>query len=108
MWFALASYNIGFGHVEDARKLAQSMGLNPSAWRDIKEVLPLLQKRKHYKKTRYGYARGNEAVHYVDSIRRYYDTLVWIDNQNILLELKEDVTQTADNSGQITENTQPQ
>lgn len=108
MWFALASYNIGFGHVEDARKLAQSMGLNPSAWRDIKEVLPLLQKRKHYKKTRYGYARGNEAVHYVDSIRRYYDTLVWIDNQNILLDLKSDMTQTADNSGQTMEGAQPQ
>ncbi|MFT5788670.1 MAG: membrane-bound lytic murein transglycosylase F [Shewanella sp.] len=108
MWFALASYNIGFGHVEDARKLAQSMGLNPSAWRDIKEVLPLLQKRKHYKKTRYGYARGNEAVHYVDSIRRYYDTLVWIDNQNMLLELKEDVTQTADNSRQTIQGAQPQ
>lgn len=86
MWFALASYNIGYGHVEDARKLAQSMGLNPSAWRDLKEVLPLLQKRKYYKRTRYGYARGNEAVHYVDSIRRYYDTLVWVDNQNRLIE----------------------
>ncbi|MFW8406477.1 lytic transglycosylase F, partial [Klebsiella pneumoniae] len=35
----------------------------------------------YYQHTRYGYARGNEAVHYVDSIRRYYDTLVWIDNQ---------------------------
>lgn len=85
MWFALASYNIGYGHVEDARKLAQSMGLNPSAWRDLKEVLPLLHKRKYYQRTRYGYARGNEAVHYVDSIRRYYDTLVWVDNQNQLL-----------------------
>ncbi|SQH77600.1 putative transglycosylase [Shewanella benthica] len=83
MWFALASYNIGYGHVEDARKLAESMGLNPSAWRDLKKVLPLLQKRKYYKRTRYGYARGNEAVHYVDSIRRYYDTLVWVDNQMI-------------------------
>ncbi|BAJ01357.1 membrane-bound lytic murein transglycosylase MltF [Shewanella violacea] len=86
MWFALASYNIGYGHVEDARKLAQSMGLNPSAWRDLKEVLPLLQKRKYYEQTRYGYARGNEAVHYVDSIRRYYDTLVWVDNQNKMIE----------------------
>ncbi|AQS38942.1 putative soluble lytic transglycosylase fused to an ABC-type amino acid-binding protein [Shewanella psychrophila] len=86
MWFALASYNIGYGHVEDARKLAESMGLNPSAWRDLKEVLPLLQKRKYYKRTRYGYARGNEAVHYVDSIRRYYDTLVWVDNQNQMIE----------------------
>ncbi|ABV86643.1 membrane-bound lytic murein transglycosylase MltF [Shewanella pealeana] len=96
MWFALASYNIGLGHVEDARKLAQSQGLNPSAWRDVKSVLPLLQKRKYYQKTRYGYARGNEAVHYVDSIRRYYDTLVWIDNQNMLLELKQKPLQTAE------------
>ncbi len=82
MWFALASYNIGYAHVEDARKLAESMSLNPNAWRDLKKVLPLLQKRKHYQKTRYGYARGSEAVHYVDSIRRYYDTLVWVDNQS--------------------------
>lgn len=81
MWFALASYNIGMGHVEDARRLAQSMGLNPSAWGDVKTVLPLLQKRKHYSKTRYGYARGSEAAHYVDNIRRYYDTLVWLDKQ---------------------------
>ncbi|MDB2386298.1 membrane-bound lytic murein transglycosylase MltF [Shewanella sp.] len=94
MWFALASYNIGFGHVEDARKLAQSMGLNPSAWRDMKKVLPLLQQRKYYKKTRYGYARGKEAVHYVDSIRRYYDTLVWMDSQNILLELEKKTPHT--------------
>ncbi|WP_037458181.1 membrane-bound lytic murein transglycosylase MltF [Shewanella sp. HN-41] len=82
MWFALASYNIGYAHVEDARKLAESMELNPNAWRDVKKVLPLLQKRKYYQKTRYGYARGSEAVHYVDSIRRYYDTLVWVDNQS--------------------------
>nr|A1S850.2 RecName: Full=Membrane-bound lytic murein transglycosylase F; AltName: Full=Murein lyase F; Flags: Precursor [Shewanella amazonensis SB2B] len=81
MWFALAAYNIGLGHLEDARRLAEAQGLNPSAWRDVKQVLPLLQKRKFYSQTRYGYARGGEAVHYVDSIRRYYDTLVWVDNQ---------------------------
>ncbi|QDF68474.1 membrane-bound lytic murein transglycosylase MltF [Shewanella sp. SNU WT4] len=81
MWFALASYNIGMGHVEDARKLTESMGKNPNAWTDVKQVLPLLQKRQYYSKTRYGYARGNEAAHYVDNIRRYYDTLIWLDNQ---------------------------
>jgi membrane-bound lytic murein transglycosylase F len=81
MWFALASYNMGMAHVEDARKLAEGMGLNPSAWRDLKQVLPLLQKRKYYQKTRYGYARGNEALHYVENIRRYYDTLVWLDSR---------------------------
>jgi membrane-bound lytic murein transglycosylase F len=98
MWFALASYNVGYGHVEDARILAQSMGLDPSAWRDIKQVLPLLQKRKYYKQTRYGYARGSEAVHYVDNIRRYYDTLVWIDNQNQELQqnILDDSQQTAE------------
>lgn len=96
MWFALASYNIGIGHLEDARKLAQSMGLDPSAWRDVKQALPLLQQRKYYKKTRYGYASGKQAVHYVDSIRRYYDTLVWVDNQNMLLDDDSQPTQTAD------------
>ena len=40
-----------------------------------------LDKKKYYKTTRYGYARGNEAVTYVDNIRRYYDTLVWLDEQ---------------------------
>lgn len=87
IWFALASYNVGLGHVEDARKIAQGMGKDPSAWRDVKEVLPLLQQRKYYQHTRYGYARGNEAVHYVENIRRYYDTLVWVDSQNKQLEL---------------------
>jgi len=48
--------------------------------------LPLLQQSKYYKQTRYGYARGSEAVHYVDSIRRYYDTLVWVDNQSKQME----------------------
>ncbi|MGL6124026.1 MAG: membrane-bound lytic murein transglycosylase MltF, partial [Shewanella sp.] len=90
MWFALASYNIGYAHVEDARKLAESMELNPNAWRDLKKVLPLLQKRKYYQKTRYGYARGSEAVHYVDSIRRYYDTLVWVDNQSQQQNIEDD------------------
>lgn len=89
MWFALATYNIGYGHVEDARKITEGMGKNPSAWKDVKQVLPLLQKRKYYLRTRYGYARGSEAVRYVENIRRYYDTLVWMDDHQ-LQELAED------------------
>lgn len=84
IWFALASYNLGMGHVEDARVIAEKKGLNPSSWKDVKKVLPLLQKHNYYNQTRYGYARGSEAVHYVDSIRRYYDTLVWLDKQKDL------------------------
>jgi membrane-bound lytic murein transglycosylase F len=93
IWFALAAYNIGMGHVEDARRLAVSMDMDPDAWRDVKKVLPLLQQKKYYKQTRYGYARGSQAVHYVDSIRRYYDTLVWVDNQTKKMEVIDSPTQ---------------
>lgn len=81
LWFALASYNIGWGHVEDARKLTQGMGADPDKWLDVKVQLPLLRQRRHYQHTRYGYARGDEAVTYVENIRRYYDTLLWVDER---------------------------
>ena len=81
MWFALAAYNVGLGHLEDARIITQRQGGNADLWVDVKKRLPLLRQKKYYKKTRYGYARGNEAVTYVDNIRRYYDTLVWLDEQ---------------------------
>lgn len=89
MWFALATYNIGYGHIEDARILTERLGKNPSAWKDVKQVLPLLQKRKYYQQTKYGYARGNEAVRYVENIRRYYDTLVWMDDHDAQQQLAE-------------------
>lgn len=81
-WFALAGYNVGWGHVEDARIITQKQGADPDKWADVKERLPLLQKKKWYKNTKYGYARGSEPVHYVDNIRRYYDVLVWQDEEN--------------------------
>jgi len=77
-WFALAAYNVGFGHVQDARMLTERGGKDPNKWVDVKEFLPLLQKKKYYKQTKYGYARGNEPVIYVQNIRRYYDVLTWM------------------------------
>lgn len=77
-WFALAAYNIGFGHLEDARKLAEAEGLNPNRWLDVKKMLPRLAQKQWYSKTRYGYARGGEPVHFVANIRRYYDILTWV------------------------------
>ena len=77
-WFTLAAYNIGWGHVEDARKITLTQGGDADRWVDVKERLPLLRQRKYYKSTRYGYARGDEPVQYVDNIRRYYETLVWM------------------------------
>ena len=81
-WLALAAYNIGYGHLEDARRIAQKLGADPDRWVDVKEYLPLLRQRKYYKFTRYGYARGDEPVRYVDNIRRYYETLVWLTNDS--------------------------
>jgi membrane-bound lytic murein transglycosylase F len=81
LWFAMAAYNIGLGHLEDARILTEKQGGNPDMWVDVKKHLPLLRQKKYYKATRYGYARGHEAVGYVDNIRRYYDTLVWLDEK---------------------------
>ncbi len=79
MWFALASYNVGFGHLNDARIITQQQGGDPDRWVEVKTRLPLLQQKKYYKKTKYGYARGAEPVSYVENIRRYYDTLAWLD-----------------------------
>jgi membrane-bound lytic murein transglycosylase F len=82
IWFALASYNVGFGHLNDARIITQQQGGDPDRWVEVKTRLPLLQQKKYYKKTKYGYARGSEPVHYVDNIRRYYDTLTWLDTKS--------------------------
>ncbi|BCT31553.1 membrane-bound lytic murein transglycosylase F [Pseudomonas protegens] len=77
-WFALAAYNVGTGHLDDARKLAEREGLNPNKWLDVKKMLPRLSQKQWYSKTRYGYARGGEPVHFVANIRRYYDILTWV------------------------------
>ncbi|MCB1669158.1 MAG: membrane-bound lytic murein transglycosylase MltF [Pseudomonadales bacterium] len=74
-WFALAAYNIGLGHLEDARVLTDRAGKNPNLWSDVSEHLPLLQQKKFYSTVRHGYARGKEPVQYVQNIRHYYDIL---------------------------------
>lgn len=76
-WMALASYNVGLGHLEDARILTQRNNGDPDKWSDVKQHLPLLAQKKYYKTVKHGFARGKEPVHYVDNIRSYYDLLVW-------------------------------
>ncbi|WP_242457981.1 membrane-bound lytic murein transglycosylase MltF [Halomonas sp. YLGW01] len=74
-YLALASYNIGRGHLLDARQLARRLGKDPDSWEDMKEVLPLKADKRYYPQTRYGYARGYEPVHYVRHIRNYMDVI---------------------------------
>jgi len=79
-WFALAAYNIGYGHLEDARVLAQKAGRNPDSWQDVREFLPLLAEESYYTLAENGYARGWEPVRYVDNVRGYRDLLEWVWN----------------------------
>ncbi len=74
-WFALAGYNVGFGHLRDARTLTRKLSKNPDQWVDLKDVFPLLAQKKYYKELKYGYARGTEPVRYVQRIRDYLQVL---------------------------------
>lgn len=82
IWLGLAAYNIGYGHLEDARRLTEHLGGNPDRWVDVREHLPLLTQERWYSRTRFGYARGYEPVQYVENIRTYFDILVWMDSRN--------------------------
>lgn len=74
-WLALAAYNQGYGHLEDARILAQRRGLNADSWLDVRKVYPLLREPQYYESLKYGFCRGDEAVHFVESVRNFYDII---------------------------------
>ncbi len=74
-WIALAAYNVGMGHVYDARDLTLQAGGNPDKWHDLRFHLLLLEQSWWYRQTRYGYARGSEPVRYVENIRLFYQHL---------------------------------
>ncbi len=79
LFFSLAAYNAGFGHVKDAQKLAKKMGLRSDKWFDnVEKAMLLLQKPQYYKKARFGYCRGSEPVNYVRRIQQRYLSYVEI------------------------------
>ncbi|MBW1742385.1 MAG: membrane-bound lytic murein transglycosylase MltF [Deltaproteobacteria bacterium] len=72
---ALAAYNVGKGHVLDARRIASRKNLDPNKWSSLEKILPLLSEPRYYKKSRFGYCRGREPVIHVQNIVTYYDIL---------------------------------
>jgi membrane-bound lytic murein transglycosylase F len=84
LWMALAAYNQGMGHLEDARVLAGQRGLSPDVWSDVKRVMPLLSRPEFYENTKYGQARGGEAVVHVETVRLYHDMLKRLDAEGKL------------------------
>ena len=75
LWMTLASYNVGYAHLRDARGLAAWREKNPNTWAGVRAVLPLLAQKKYYKRLPHGYARGKEPVVYVDRIKNYYELI---------------------------------
>ena len=82
LWIALAAYNIGMGHIQDARDLTRDRGEDPNSWAALKQTLPLLSQKAFYRGTRYGFCRGEEPVTYVRQIQLYYDILKRLAIQN--------------------------
>jgi membrane-bound lytic murein transglycosylase F len=78
---ALAAYNQGQGHLEDARVLTQRMGGDPNKWSHVAKHMPLLAKQQYYSKAKHGYMRGWEPVSFVENIRNYHKILVWHQEQ---------------------------
>ncbi len=85
-WFAVAAYNVGFGHVEDARVLAQKLGKNPDSWAAVRTVLPLLTDARWYEQTQYGYAQGWQPVAYVAHVREFMQLLEWQPGNGVLVQ----------------------
>lgn len=75
-WLALAAYNIGPGNFNAGRSLAKLLNADPTAWYEMKRILPLLAQPKHAQRVKSGRARGGEAVILVENVRSYYDILV--------------------------------
>jgi membrane-bound lytic murein transglycosylase F len=76
-WFAIGSYNMGYGHLEDARVITQSRGGNPDKWAEVRESLPMLSDEAWYLTAKNGYARGWEAQYTVDRVRQFANVLEW-------------------------------
>jgi membrane-bound lytic murein transglycosylase F len=75
--FALAAYNVGIGHFEDARRLTVRRGGDPDRWDDVRATLPLLSRAAWFQHTRLGRAPGGQAVEFVGNVEDYLRTLEW-------------------------------
>jgi membrane-bound lytic murein transglycosylase F len=87
-WLALAAYNQGLGHLEDARILTSRAKQNPDSWADVKKWMAQLNQPEVYDTVKHGYARGGEAVILVENIRNYHDMLKRIEPEETTISYK--------------------
>jgi membrane-bound lytic murein transglycosylase F len=81
-WFALAAYNMGYGHLLDARQLTRAQGGDWNKWQDVRPRIRLLADPEFSAQTRHGYARGGEALYFVNNVRNYYNVLAWMTRED--------------------------
>jgi membrane-bound lytic murein transglycosylase F len=79
-WLAIAAYNLGMGHMNGARFIAELVKRDPNYWYEMKQVLPLLSRPEYYSRLKSGAGRGGEAVIMTENIRNYYDILRRLEN----------------------------
>jgi membrane-bound lytic murein transglycosylase F len=71
--FSLAEYHAGFGHLNDARRIAMDLARDPNAWTEgAATTLPLLLQRRWHVRTRHGFYGGDRTVAYVNAILARY------------------------------------
>jgi len=93
-WLALAAYNVGYGHLQDAQNIVRRQRGDPNSWLDVKQALPKLAERKYHKDTKFGYARGWEPVKYVENIRTYYRILQWLSDDEAGIQTNDEPEKT--------------
>jgi membrane-bound lytic murein transglycosylase F len=70
-WMAMAAYNIGIGHLEDARIITQMRKKNPDRWADVRVNLPRLSDPHWHSRVKRGYAKGDETVQFVERVSQF-------------------------------------
>lgn len=74
LWFAIAAYNAGVGHIYDAQKIARRTGRDPKRWfGNVEQALLLKMQPKWHERTKHGYARAIQTVRYVNSVQSRYE-----------------------------------
>jgi membrane-bound lytic murein transglycosylase MltF len=70
-WLALAAYNIGIGHLEDARIITQMRKKNPDRWSEVRANLHRLSDPAWHTRVKRGYANGRETVQFVERVSQF-------------------------------------
>lgn len=75
LWFALAAYNMGYGHLLDARALAESLGYKKNRWTDLRRAMSVMSDPRFANRLKYGPAKGGQALRFVQQVRAYQHIL---------------------------------